>query len=174
MPAPLAKRFGAVRLAAMQDSVRASLRRAYACCGGQTTFRRLLSARMLASGETPPSKQTLSAWIDYGRFIDRRYWSHFEDLTECEVTRRDLRPDLFASPSDFESRAAIVPLRRRSTVATIRPLSGVVERLGPGAERRQDAAPCARAHVRDAGDHEHSGAEPANPGAAAAASSLLR
>ncbi|MDP9090174.1 MAG: helix-turn-helix domain-containing protein [Pseudomonadota bacterium] len=43
------------------------------------------------------SQQTVSYWIKRGTAIEAEYWPAIEHVTHNQVTRRDLRPDVFAA-----------------------------------------------------------------------------
>jgi hypothetical protein len=89
------KIFPGVNLDQAQEQVRIALRRAFTACGSQAEFARRLRTRMESAGERPVTVQAIAWWVSEGQFIDERYWSHVEILTDMAVTRRHLRPDIY-------------------------------------------------------------------------------
>lgn len=70
-----------------------ALRRALDIVGGQTELARRIAAfdpQLSTTGQG-----TIWYWLDSGIFIDARYWRAIEAATDQQVTRRDLRPDVF-------------------------------------------------------------------------------
>lgn len=97
-----------VRLAIMeQDNVIATeashvtaLRRAIDITGGQgalaAKLRQYFADNPSPKARTTVSQQTVSYWLNSGSLLDAVWWPAFEWATDNGVTRRDLRPDVFA------------------------------------------------------------------------------
>lgn len=52
--------------------------------------------RTFGGASAAVSQQQISYWLKYGTLIAAEYWPGIESATEYGVTRRDLRPDVFA------------------------------------------------------------------------------
>jgi DNA-binding transcriptional regulator YdaS (Cro superfamily) len=60
-----------------------------------------LAANSAPNGKAPLSitSQAVQLWLKRGQLVDKAYWAAFEEITDGQVTRRHLRPDLYnASP----------------------------------------------------------------------------
>lgn len=72
----------------------AALRRAISIAGSQATLAAGISKYM----RRPTFKQqTVSKWLRDKMFIAAEYWPAIEHVTARQVTRSDLRPDVFGS-----------------------------------------------------------------------------
>jgi len=70
-----------------------ALRRAIEIAGSQSA----LAARLSRAMNRPTLKQqTVSKWLRNETLIEAEYWPAFESATHRQVTRSDLRPDVFA------------------------------------------------------------------------------
>ena len=70
-----------------------ALKRAIESCGSQAA----LAERMRALGKETVTQQTVSYWLTNEVFIDPEWWPAIEFATENQVTRSELRPDVFTS-----------------------------------------------------------------------------
>lgn len=89
------KIYPGVNLDEAKEQVRKALRRAFAECGGQSKFTRLLNERLEREGQKTVTQQAVSWWASEGTFVDQRYWPHIEAISDLATTRRHLRPDLY-------------------------------------------------------------------------------
>jgi DNA-binding transcriptional regulator YdaS (Cro superfamily) len=71
----------------------AALNRAVEIAGGTQAA---LAARMREYGLTTASQQLISYWINNEVLLDTEWWPGIEFATGGEVTRKDLRPDIFS------------------------------------------------------------------------------
>lgn len=71
------------------------MRRAFKECGNQKEFVRRLNAELERRGQKRVTQQSVSWWASEGTFVDKKYWRAFEVVTDCAVTRRHLRPDMY-------------------------------------------------------------------------------
>jgi len=73
---------------------RKAIKRAVAIAGSQRALADGIAAYL---GRKTFSQQTVSYWIKEDTAIEAEYWAAIEHVTKKQVTRNELRPDIFAA-----------------------------------------------------------------------------